>query len=91
MSLYLCLGDGEYDDDDYKIKRTLICDPICENPALRKSEKRVVQRILQRNVCALQRFAKRCQRFNGPLNASPMNPTLSQQFRQRFVSNTALL
>lgn len=22
-SLYLCLGDGEYDDDDYKIKRTL--------------------------------------------------------------------
>ena len=24
MSLYLCLGDGEYDDDDYKIKRTLV-------------------------------------------------------------------
>ena len=24
MSLYLCLGDGEYDDDDYKIKITLL-------------------------------------------------------------------
>ena len=41
----------------------VICDPICENPALRKSEKRVVQRILQRVACALQRFAKHCQCF----------------------------
>ena len=51
-----------------------VCDLICENSALRKSEKRVVQHILQRIVSALQRFAKRCQRF----------PTLYQWSTQRF-------
>ena len=34
MSLYPCLGDEEYDDDDYKIKRILIifiCHVVIKN------------------------------------------------------------
>ena len=73
VSTYTSIESGMSSSPE-NCKKYHICDPICENPALRKSEKHVLQRILQRIVCLLQCFAKHCQRF----------PTLYQRSTQRY-------